>query len=96
MVSYLLYAILSLVLARRETGFEFSTENRRDTLWLSLAAVVAFSASEWGSDVGLGVALLTAFVCTVVAATRLLVWTRRDSVELPVPVAAIGSRRFRR
>ncbi|MGZ8736949.1 MAG: oligosaccharide flippase family protein [Nocardioides sp.] len=96
MVSYLLYTIVSLVLARRETGFAFSAESRRATLWLSLAAVVVFSAAESGSDVGLGVALLTAFVCTVVAATRLLVWTRRDSVDLPVPVTAVASRRFRR
>ncbi len=96
LVSYLLFTIVSLVLAQRETGFELSAESRRATMWVSLAAFVTFFASESGSDVGLGVALLTAFVCTVVAATRLLARTRRDSVGLPAPVTAVPSRRLRR
>lgn len=96
LVSYLLFALVSLALARQETGFQLSADSRRATLWMSLAAVVAFSGAESGSEVGLGVALLTAFVCTVVAATRVLAWTRRDSVELPVPVTAVASRWLRR
>jgi PST family polysaccharide transporter len=98
LVSYVLFAFVSLALARRETGFELSAAGRRATLWLLLAAGVAFVSSESGSDAGVGVALLTALVCTVVAGLRVLAWTRRDSVELPVPVpvADVASRWSRR
>jgi enterobacterial common antigen flippase len=76
-VSYLLYMLLSLALARRETGFSFSPESRRAALWLTLCVGVAFVAAESGSAPGLAIAFLTALVCTVLAVVRLAAWTRR-------------------
>ncbi len=96
LVGYVVFTIVSLALARRETGFRLSSASRHTTVWVASAAVVAFAASESASDVGLGVALLTAFVCTAAAATRLVVWTRRDSVALAVPLPAVPSRWFSR
>ncbi|MGN6577868.1 MAG: oligosaccharide flippase family protein [Nocardioides sp.] len=91
LVSYLLYAALSLALARHETGFAFSAKSRRATLWLFLAAGVAFSAAESGTDAGLAVAFIVALVCAVVAASRLLAWTRSDDVGQAAHHLALAS-----
>jgi hypothetical protein len=82
--AYVLYTLLSLVLARRETAFVMAPASRRAVVWVFLATAATFAAAESGSDQGLAVALLIALVFTAVAAARLIAWTRQDSLDPPL------------
>jgi hypothetical protein len=75
--AYVLYACVSLILASRETAFVLSSSSRRVVAWVSLVVIATFVAAESSSDLGLSIALVLALACTVVAASRLFVWTRR-------------------
>lgn len=89
--AYVLYAIVSLALARRETAFAMAPASWRDLAWVAFAAFAAFAAVEWGHDVGLVVAVVIAVVCTVVAVLRVVAWTRRDTAEArDAPAATRG------
>ena len=81
--AYLLYAVVSLVLASRETGFALSRDSRRTVAWVSVGVIASFAAAESGSELSLALSVLTAAVCTVVAATRLLAWSRRGGASAP-------------
>jgi PST family polysaccharide transporter len=80
-VAYVLYLIVSLVMARRETAFVLDRAGRRTVLWVCLATFTTFAAVELGSDLGLAAALLVGLVCTVVAVIRVVAWTRLDTAE---------------
>ncbi len=86
--AYFLYTILSLVLARRETGFVLVSASRRIVMWVCLATFSTFAAVEYGSDLGLAFAIGMGLVCTVIAGARIIVWTRRDTPGTPGGLSA--------
>jgi PST family polysaccharide transporter len=81
LTAYVLYTVLSLELARRQTSFVMVPASRRALLWVFSATAATFAAAESGSGLGLAAALSGALVFSVVAASRLLAWTRHDSLD---------------
>jgi PST family polysaccharide transporter len=78
--AYALYAVVTLILARRETGFVLEPASRRTILWVSLATATTFAAVELGARPGLAAALVVALACTVVALRKVREWTRLDTL----------------
>jgi O-antigen/teichoic acid export membrane protein len=81
--AYVLYLVVSLVMARRETAFVLAPASRRVVLWVCLATFATFAAAESDSAPGLAVAFVIGLVCTVVAAARVVTWTRSDTSGTP-------------